>query len=79
MICDKRRKLYVTRVEQFMKRLGEKVLSSSKPLEATFGHSVDPVYFDKRLGLDYSRGFFGTRRSYKPGLKSVPYFLLISS
>jgi len=53
MICDKRRDLYVTRVEQFMKRLGGKILSASIPLKATFGHSVDPVCFDKRLELDY--------------------------
>ncbi|MBT3295737.1 MAG: alpha-mannosidase [Verrucomicrobia bacterium] len=53
MICDNRRKLYTTRVEKFMKRLGEKVLSDTIELDATFGHSVEPVYFDKRLELEY--------------------------
>jgi alpha-mannosidase len=53
MICDKQRKLYTARVEQFTNRLGKKVLSASVEFEATFGHSVEPVYFDKRLDLEY--------------------------
>jgi alpha-mannosidase len=53
MICDKRRGLYLTRTEKFMKRLSEKVLSETIELDATFGHSVEPVYFDKRLELEY--------------------------
>ena len=53
MICDNRRRLYITRVEQFMARLSEKVLSDTVELEATFGHSVEPVTFDQRLELDY--------------------------
>jgi len=53
MICDKRRMLYTSRVKKFMARLSEKVLSDTVELEATFAHSVEPVYFDKRLDLEY--------------------------
>ena len=53
MICDKRRSLYLDRTKQFMKRLDKKVLSETVELEATFGHSIEPVIFDKRLELDY--------------------------
>jgi len=53
MICDNRRELYLTRVKKFMVRLGNMVLSDSTPLDATYGHSVEPVYFPDRLSLEY--------------------------
>ena len=53
MICDNRRKLYINRIENFIKRISGMILSDTIELEASFGHSVDAVYFDKRLDLEY--------------------------
>lgn len=53
MICDKTRKLYTARIERFIKRIADRVVSDSLMLDAKFGHSMDPVRFDDRLALDY--------------------------
>jgi len=53
MICDNRRPLYLSRIKKFMNRLARGVLSETVPLEATFAHCVQPVYFDDRLALTY--------------------------
>jgi hypothetical protein len=54
MICDSRRKLYITRTEQFIKRVSANVISDTIELDATFGHSVEPTRFDERLDLTYT-------------------------
>ena len=53
MICDKKRELYLTRIELFMKRISQMHLGESVELEATFGHSVEPTPFDRRLDLTF--------------------------
>ena len=53
MISKEKRKLYLTRTEKFIKRLSDKILSDSVKIDARYGHSVEPVYFNQRLELDY--------------------------
>jgi len=53
MICDKKRELYLTRIELFMKRISQMHLGPSVEMDATFGHSVEPTPFDSRLTLEF--------------------------
>ncbi len=53
MICEKRQDLYRKKLHQFIDRLGKRVLTQSKPFEASFAWSKDPVPFKERLALRY--------------------------
>jgi alpha-mannosidase len=53
MICDKRRRLYLTRVEKFMKRVADMIVGPTVEMDATFGHSVEPTPFGEHLALTY--------------------------
>ena len=53
MILEIQRKLYRTKVQQFMDRLEQRILSDHIFLEGRFARSKDPVPFQKRLDLEY--------------------------
>lgn len=54
MICDKRRPVYIKRIEQFNERVGKRVLSDHVLMRAEYRHSVDPVPFADRLDGEYA-------------------------
>ncbi|MDT8389339.1 MAG: glycoside hydrolase family 38 C-terminal domain-containing protein [Lentisphaeria bacterium] len=54
MICDKKRELYLQRIEQFRKRISEMIVGPTVEMEASFSHSVEPTPFDRRLGLTFT-------------------------
>ena len=53
MILEIQRKLYRTKVQQFMDRLEQRILSDHIFLEGRFARSKDPVPFQQRLDLVY--------------------------
>ncbi len=53
MIGDKKRELYLTRIEKFMKRISDMIVGPSVAMDATFGHSVDPTPFGEHTNLDF--------------------------
>ena len=55
MILDSQKKLYRTKIDQFIKRLEALILSQYELLEAEFANSKDPVPFGERLRLQYQR------------------------
>ena len=55
MILDSQKKLYLTKINQFIKRLEALILSQFELLEAKFANSKDPVPFGERLRLQYQR------------------------
>ena len=53
MICDKKRELYLQRIENFRKRISDMIVGPTVEMEASFGHSVEPTPFEKRLDLTF--------------------------
>ena len=53
MILEIQRKLYRTKVQQFMDRLEQRILADHVVLEGRFARSKDPVPFQQRLDLEY--------------------------
>lgn len=54
MILGVQRKLYRTKVQQFITRLERRILGISVPLEGRYVSTKDPVPFSERLSLDYA-------------------------
>ena len=55
MILESQKKLYRTKIDQFIKRLEALILSQYELLEAEFANSKVPVPFGERLRLQYQR------------------------
>jgi alpha-mannosidase len=53
MISETQRTLYRTRIERFIKRLGQGVLSEHVLLDATYSRSAESVPFEQRLDGEY--------------------------
>lgn len=53
MICDKQRPIYIKRIEQFIERIGKRVLTDYVSMQAEYSHSKDPVPFSRRLAGEY--------------------------
>jgi alpha-mannosidase len=59
MISEKQRPLYLQRIEQFINRLGRRLLSDDVLFDATYSLSKDPVPFAQRLDGDYVPAYEG--------------------